>query len=243
MRAARPVIASGLGAAFASACCPKPRSHTGLGTHEPQMQAALREHVREGMTVYDCGANVGYSSVMSRGGRRTGGASTPSSPAREPRIFAGGARTQRPREPRVVPEGVWHRPRRSASCAARGPLARHDHVAGVFGEARGRARLARASSRSRSTRSTTCLRGGNRPPELHQARVGGRGRPRVAGRAPPAQGETAGGCSLRFTASRAARSGRCSRSRTTPPRTSPRRSPAHGGRIAIWIRQYLALPS
>jgi FkbM family methyltransferase len=35
-----------------------------LGTYEPELQAALRDFLRPGMTVYDVGANIGYISLM-----------------------------------------------------------------------------------------------------------------------------------------------------------------------------------
>ena len=35
-----------------------------LGTYEPELQAALREFLKPGMTVYDVGANIGYVSLM-----------------------------------------------------------------------------------------------------------------------------------------------------------------------------------
>ena len=35
-----------------------------LGTYEPELQAALQEFIRPGMTVYDVGANIGYISLM-----------------------------------------------------------------------------------------------------------------------------------------------------------------------------------
>jgi len=35
-----------------------------LGTYEPELQAALREFLRPGQTVYDVGANIGYVSLL-----------------------------------------------------------------------------------------------------------------------------------------------------------------------------------
>jgi len=35
-----------------------------LGTYEPELQAALRDFLKPGMTVYDVGANIGYVSLM-----------------------------------------------------------------------------------------------------------------------------------------------------------------------------------
>lgn len=35
-----------------------------LGTYEPEMQSALRELIKPGMTIYDVGANIGYITLM-----------------------------------------------------------------------------------------------------------------------------------------------------------------------------------
>jgi FkbM family methyltransferase len=35
-----------------------------LGTYEPELQQALRDYLRPGMTVYDVGANIGYVSLL-----------------------------------------------------------------------------------------------------------------------------------------------------------------------------------
>jgi len=35
-----------------------------MGVHEPHVQEVLRQQIRPGMTIYDCGANIGYLSVM-----------------------------------------------------------------------------------------------------------------------------------------------------------------------------------
>src|SRR5512145_1835082 len=35
-----------------------------LGTYEPELQAALREFIKPGLTVYDVGANIGYVTLM-----------------------------------------------------------------------------------------------------------------------------------------------------------------------------------
>jgi len=35
-----------------------------MGIHEPDTQALLHEHIKPGTIVYDCGANIGYFSVM-----------------------------------------------------------------------------------------------------------------------------------------------------------------------------------
>src|ERR671917_590662 len=54
------VIPTGLGRGLKLRVLPETPKSYWLGTHEPHMQAVVREHVRERMTVYDCGANVGY---------------------------------------------------------------------------------------------------------------------------------------------------------------------------------------
>jgi FkbM family methyltransferase len=57
-------VVSGLGRGLKLVVLPEtPLSHW-LGTHEPETQRVLRERLRPGMVVYDCGANVGYFSAM-----------------------------------------------------------------------------------------------------------------------------------------------------------------------------------
>ena len=57
-------IASGLGAGLRVAALRETPASYWLGTHEPETQEAIRRLVAPGMTVYDCGANVGYFTAM-----------------------------------------------------------------------------------------------------------------------------------------------------------------------------------
>ncbi len=57
-------IASGLGKGLRIAVLPETPVSYWLGTHEPETQEALGQLVKPGMTVYDCGANVGYFTAM-----------------------------------------------------------------------------------------------------------------------------------------------------------------------------------
>src|SRR5439155_5716883 len=64
--AAPPVrtIASGLGRGLAlRVAAATPHSYW-MGTHEPHAQAVIAREVKPGMTVYDCGANIGYFAVI-----------------------------------------------------------------------------------------------------------------------------------------------------------------------------------
>jgi len=58
------VIASGPGRGLWLSLLPDTPNSYWMGTHEPDMQAALLKHVKPGMTVYDCGANVGYYALI-----------------------------------------------------------------------------------------------------------------------------------------------------------------------------------
>ena len=133
------VIASGLGRGLRLRVLPETPKSYWLGTHEPQMQAALREHVREGMTVYDCGANVGYFSVMLArlvGARGRVYAFEPSPASLE--SLRAARELNGLRNLTVVPEGVWHR--RATLGFLRGGEGRSlvsDHIEGVFGESAG----------------------------------------------------------------------------------------------------------
>jgi FkbM family methyltransferase len=107
-----------------------------LGTHEPHMQAALSKNIRPGMTVYDCGANVGYFSVMfarlvGEGGRVFAFEPSPASVE-----CLGAARALNDfRQMEVVPAAVWERAEmlRFVRGGADTSLV-SDHVEGVFGE-------------------------------------------------------------------------------------------------------------
>ncbi|MDQ3803832.1 MAG: FkbM family methyltransferase [Acidobacteriota bacterium] len=130
-------IATGLGRGLRLRALPETPKSYWLGTHEPHMQAALRAHVRAGMTVYDCGANVGYFSVMlarlvGGGGRVYAFEPSPASleslrAARELNCFDNLA---------VVPAGVWDgRETLRFRRGSEGASLVSDHVEGVFGEA------------------------------------------------------------------------------------------------------------
>lgn len=135
-RPAERVIASGLGRGLRLRVLPETPKSYWLGTHEPHAQATLREQVREGMTVYDCGANVGYFSVMlarlvGARGRVYAFEPSPASvealrAARELNNFTNLA---------VVPAAVWDERATLRFCRGdEGASLVSDHVAGVFGE-------------------------------------------------------------------------------------------------------------
>lgn len=133
------VIASGLGRGLKlRALAETPKSYW-LGTHEPHMQAVISERVREGMTVYDCGANVGYFSVMLArlvGPRGRVYAFEPS-PASLEALRAAPALNDF-QNLHVVAEAVWDR--RETLRFRRGDEGASlvsDHVAGVFGDSDG----------------------------------------------------------------------------------------------------------
>lgn len=131
------VIASGLGRGLRLRALPETPKSYWLGTHEPHTQAMLREHVREGMVVYDCGANVGYFSVMlarlaGARGRVYAFEPSPASVAslRAARELNGLTNLT------VVPEAVWDAPATLRFCRGdEGASLVSDHVEGVFGEA------------------------------------------------------------------------------------------------------------
>lgn len=241
------VIASGLGRGLRLRVLPETPKTYWLGTHEPQMQAALRAHVREGMTVYDCGANVGYFSVMLArlvGDEGRVYAFEPS-PASLESLRA--ARELNGLENlRVVPEGVWHR--RATLGFLRGGAGRSlvsDHVAGVFGESVGGAEDSPESFVEIAVNSLDdfVYEEGNPPPDFIKLDVEGaeghalRGARRLLSERRPGllleiHGEPGREVwsllkELDYTATNIATG--------EVPRTADE--------FAIWIRQYLALPS
>ena len=130
-------IASGLGRGLKLRVLPETPKSYWLGTHEPDMQAALRESIRPGMTVYDCGANVGYFSVMfarlvGEGGRVYAFEPSPSSVE-----CLDAARTLNDfRQMEVVAAAVWEK--KGTLRFVRGGTDASlvsDHVEGVFGDA------------------------------------------------------------------------------------------------------------
>jgi FkbM family methyltransferase len=129
-------IASGLGKGLKLRVLPETPKSYWLGTHEPHMQAALRKSIRPGMTVYDCGANVGYFSVMFA--RLVGDdgrvfAFEPSPASVECLTAARALNGFRHME--VVPAAVWEKSEtlRFVRGGADTSLV-SDHVEGVFGE-------------------------------------------------------------------------------------------------------------
>lgn len=131
------VIASGLGRGLRLRVLPETPKSYRMGTHELQMQSAMREHVRPGMVVYDCGANVGYfSALLARlvgdGGRVYAFEPSPASlECLRAAVELNGLSNLT-----VVPEGVWDE--RGTLRFRRGDEGASlvvDHVEGVFGEA------------------------------------------------------------------------------------------------------------
>ena len=131
------LIASGLGRGLRLRVLPETPKSYWLGTHEPQMQAALAANVREGMTVYDCGANVGYFSVILArlvGPEGRVYAFEPSPASFESLRVAADLNGFTNLMP--VPAGVWEE--RTTLRFRRGDAGASlvsDHVEGVFGEA------------------------------------------------------------------------------------------------------------
>lgn len=241
------VIPTGLGRGLRLRVLPETPKSYWLGTHEPQMQAALAAHVRPGMTVYDCGANVGYFSVMLArlvGGRGRVYAFEPSPASLE--SLRAARELNELSNLRVVPEGVWHR--RATLGFLRGGAGRSlvsDHVAGVFGESAGGAHDSPESFVEIAVNSLDnfVYEEGNPPPDFIKLDVEGaeghalRGARRLLGERRPGllleiHGEPGREVwsllrELDYTATDIATG--------EVPRTADE--------FAIWIRQYLALPS
>lgn len=57
-------IAAGLGKGLQLRVLPSSPKSYWMGIHESEFQAAVERTVKPGMTVYDCGANIGYFSVV-----------------------------------------------------------------------------------------------------------------------------------------------------------------------------------
>lgn len=132
-------IASGLGRGLKLRVLPETPKSYWLGTHEPHMQATLQKSIRPGMTVYDCGANVGYFSVMfarlvGEGGHVFAFEPSPASveclnAARELNGFP---------QMEVVPAAVWERAETLRFVRGGADMSLvSDHVEGVFGETLG----------------------------------------------------------------------------------------------------------
>jgi FkbM family methyltransferase len=132
-------IASGLGQGLKLRVLPGTPQSYWMGTHEPAMQQAIREQIKPGMVVYDCGANIGYFSVIfaalvGAAGRVYAFEPSPDSLAC---LQAAGELNGFPHLT-VIPEGVWSR--KETLRFARGLAGESlvsDHVEDVFGELAG----------------------------------------------------------------------------------------------------------
>lgn len=240
-------ISSGLGRGLRLRVLPDTPKSYWLGTHELQMQTAIREHVRAGMTVYDCGANVGYFSIiLARLVGATGRvyAFEPSPASLE--SLRAARELNNLSHLTVVAEGVWDaretlRFRRGEAGASQVT----DHVEGIFGEAKERADSAPESHIKIEVNSLDnfVYAEGNPPPDFIKLDVeGAEGRAMVGARrvltesrpgllleihGEPGREVWAILKELNYTAVNIATG--------EVPRTADE--------FAIWIRQYLALPS
>ena len=57
-------IISGMGKGLKLCVLPSTPKSYWLGMHEPEVQAIIKDRIKPGMVVYDCGANVGFFSVV-----------------------------------------------------------------------------------------------------------------------------------------------------------------------------------
>lgn len=130
------MIASGLGKGLMLRVLPATPKSYWLGTHEPHMQAALKKNIKQGMVVYDCGANIGYFSVMlahlvAPSGRVY--AFEPSPYSLECLQMASGINHLD--NLTVVPRAVWHqRESLRFTCGVPSTSLVSDHIEGVLGE-------------------------------------------------------------------------------------------------------------
>jgi FkbM family methyltransferase len=131
------MIASGLGKGLMLRVLPETPKSYWLGTHEPHMQAALQTNIKPGMVVYDCGANIGYFSVMLAHLVAPGGhvyAFEPSPLSLKCLQMA--SSINHLDNLTVVPRAVWHRSETLRfACAAPNTSLVSDHIEGTFGEA------------------------------------------------------------------------------------------------------------
>lgn len=130
------IIAAGLGKGLKLCVLPETPKSYWMGTHEPDMQELVREKIKPGMTVFDCGANIGYFSVIfaqlvGPAGRVFAFEPSPSSlECLRAAVMLNGYQNLT-----VVSEAVWHR--KEVLRFARGTQDESlvsDHVEGVFGE-------------------------------------------------------------------------------------------------------------
>jgi FkbM family methyltransferase len=133
------VIASGLGKGLKLCILPETPGSYWLGAHEPDMQRVLREQIKPGMTIYDCGANIGYFSVILARLVGPSGhvfAFEPSPDSAE--CLTAAIELNEFAQLTVVPKAVWSGA--EVLRFERGPEDKSlvsDHVEGVFGESSG----------------------------------------------------------------------------------------------------------
>jgi FkbM family methyltransferase len=130
------VIASGLGKGLNLLVLPETPKSYWLGTHEPDMQKLLRESIKRGMTVYDCGANIGYFSVIfARLVGPTGHVFAFEPSPDSLGCLRAAVTLNNYQHLTVIPQAVWHK--REVLRFARGAHNQSlvsDHVEGVLGE-------------------------------------------------------------------------------------------------------------
>ncbi|HEX7955479.1 MAG TPA: FkbM family methyltransferase [Pyrinomonadaceae bacterium] len=239
-------IASGLGRGLALRVLPETPKSYWLGTHEPHMQAALRASIRPGMTVYDCGANVGYFSVMfarlvGEGGRVYAFEPSPASAeclaaARELNGF---------RNLEVVPAAVWEKggTLRFVRGGADASLV-SDHVEGVFGDALdGGADAGSFVDVAAVSLDEFVYEGNHPPPDFIKLDVEG-AEGRAVGGARRLLAERRPGLLLEIHGAPGREVWEVLREFDyTPTNIADGRVPETAEEFAVWIRQYLALPN
>lgn len=239
-------IASGLGRGLKLRVLPETPKSYWLGTHEPHMQAVLRERIRPGMTVYDCGANVGYFSVMFA--RLVGDAGRvyafEPSPASVECLTAARALNDFTHM-EVVPAAVWER--RETLCFVRGGADTSlvsDHVEGVFGETQDGAPTPEQLVEVPATSLDEFVYGENHPlPDFIKLDVeGAEGRAMSGARRVLA--ERRPGLLLEIHGAPGLEVWEMLRELDyTPTNIATGRVPETAEEFAVWIRQYLALPN
>lgn len=130
------MIASGLGNGLLLCVLPETPKSYWLGTHEPQMQSALRTNIKPGMVAYDCGANIGYYSVMLARLVAPGGHIYAFEPSPQSlKCLQQASRLNDFDNLTVVPRAVWHCSESlRLACATEETSLVSDHIEGVFGE-------------------------------------------------------------------------------------------------------------
>ncbi len=129
-------IASGLGEKLKLRMLPDTPKSYWLGIHEPHMQAVIREQVKPGMVVYDCGANIGYYSAIFAELVGSAGHVYAFEPSPESLECLQTAATLNGfKQLSIVPKAVWHRT--EVLHFVRGSEDKSlvtDHVKNIFGE-------------------------------------------------------------------------------------------------------------